>query len=646
MENLAYDDASHGFHFGVVNAPNSWVSGTATPEVYAGNGLPYVGPAGTPRDIDCTTCHKVHNNDYIPFSMKGTSVNGFDVTPLCVTCHVGRINPGSVGSANNTGIGGLSTHPIGVTVADIPGNGQTLFVPVDARLSRVATVENYTLGGKRLDATPGGPIGCQTCHAVHGDEVTGTVPYDNLLAIPNVGAHASGGSSTLCTGCHGNPYGAPPGTVGNGSDHPMDGNSGWAFYPSVNPADWAGANGIPASWAAAGHFDAGATPIDVAASGQPACSSCHDVHGGLPATSLLYGPNTQGAGDWCFCCHSAATLVPAYHHSVQGNYVQSVIFCGDCHGTAGATSDTWSAHNGFNGFRVALSANDSSFCESCHSPLNPVNLAPAGADFAAPVYPAHHGPAIPGLGTDSHPVNTSTPALVNLLKYTGNWAGLADGPYDVVNANHPAGVTSKWGLAQEIRCESCHNILENVGNRVTTPSREEGGWKANLLLLGYEDDTAGVGVGENPDFMPAASSGDRFCRVCHNFDGNSDGRGDGLGGYVHYPAAHTIESTAFIYGAGETPYGRPINTILTDGNAACPNRSTADAPGTPGTFSYPAQNRVDCDSCHRPHNGWSSSIGNGGGFTGHIIVQDASAAFSPKTTTCDVCHSIDIMCGY
>jgi hypothetical protein len=641
MENYAYDDASHGNVITVGNAPytaNSWSAG-ATLEVYTGTGLPYVGVPGTPTNIDCTTCHNVHNNDYVPFSMKGAGVGSLDFSTLCKTCHTGRTGGAGVAATNVNGIGATSTHPTDIALANLAGNGATQFVPIDARVSRTASVATWNLGGKRTDGTATGNISCQTCHAVHGDEIGAITPYEDLLAIPNVGIHATGASTTLCIGCHGNPYGtAPANVVGSLTDHPIDGNAGWAFYPSTVAADWASAVGVPISWVAANHFDSGATSFDPTLSQNVACSSCHDTHGGITATSMLRGPNTVGGGtgDWCFNCHPAATLVPDYHHSTQGNWASSALFCGDCHGTTGATNDTWSAHNGFYSFRVAISATNSLLCEACHTATNPmVGLGEFAGTLATP---AHHGPAIASLGTDSHAINTANLSISNLLRYTGNWAAMANGPYDIgVAGGRVAGVVSEWGAAQEVLCESCHNILENVGNRATSGSALTGGYEANLLLLGYEDDNAGVAQGETPDLLPLAASGDLLCRVCHNLGGA------GAGGYVHYPAAHTVPS--FTYAAGETPYGRSTAAVLTDGAAACPERTTADAVGAPGAFSYIAAGAtaLTCDSCHRPHNGWTDGAA---GTTNHVTVQSATALTNAKTNPCAVCHSVDIMCGY
>ena len=124
----------------------------------------------------------------------------------------------------------------------------------------------------------------------------------------------------------------------------MDIDGGRPFYPSqfVSP------EGVPPAWKAGKKPYSGAAPIDTAARQGPTCVSCHDVHGGLPGTSLLRAPNTvaEGKGDWCFNCHSAAALVTSSHPAVDGYPQVEKAPCGVCHGTVG-TGRGWNAHNGF-----------------------------------------------------------------------------------------------------------------------------------------------------------------------------------------------------------------------------------------------------------------------------------------------------------
>ena len=414
MEAYAFDDGAHGFTKAQVNQPHSAVLGSAQVEDYGATTLPYTITGGVTTNIDCTSCHNVHNNNFPPFSMKGAAVNSLDFSGLCRTCHVGRENGGLVGTENSLTIGATeySTHPTDIAIADIAANGITRFVTVDPRMSRTATVPLWNLGGKRTNALAGGTMSCQTCHAVHGDETSGG-HYEDLLAIPNVGVHATGAATTLCTGCHGNPYGGATSTVGSGTDHPVDGAIGEVFYPT---GGWVTPEGIPNAWKAASHFDSGATPFAPASSQQPACSSCHDSHGGLPGTSLAYGPAIPAAGgDWCYSCHSGTTMQPPGHHSNTGNDDDGATFtsalgCGDCHGSVVGAS--WSSHNGFSTFRVPVVEGNSTLCTTCHTAASPRTLL---AGYTQANWPATHGidrgDASHYLGTDSDEFAGITPTV-------------------------------------------------------------------------------------------------------------------------------------------------------------------------------------------------------------------------------------------
>jgi hypothetical protein len=596
MENFAFDDGAHGFNRGQVNQPHSALFGAAQAEDYTLSGLPYTFTNAVATDIDCTTCHNVHNNNFPPFSMKGAAINGLDFSPLCKSCHAGRANPGSVGAANSFAIGGTSysTHPTDVGVTDIPDNKDTRFVAVDSRMSRTTTVAAWNLGGKRVDGLAGGNISCQTCHAVHGDESSGG-HYDDLLAIPNVATHATAAATTLCTGCHGNPYGGAVNTVGTGTDHPSDGNTGKTFYPT---GAWASGSGVPAAWTGAAHFDSGATPFTPASNQTPACSSCHDSHGGVAGSSLLYGPNTvAGSGDWCFNCHPASIVQPAAHHSNTGNDDDGVTFtsalgCGDCHG--GAVGASWQSHNGFTTFRVAVAEGNSNLCTACHTATAPKTLL---GGYLQANWPSTHGidrgNASHYLGTDSNEFAGVTPKIDAWTSsaYFSEYGGQTGG-----GLNPPA-------AAGAIICESCHNLLYNDGRRNpgSYASALRAGWESNLLLQPYVDDGAGL-----KDGTGASAVRDALCTGCHTAS---------AGAYHHPVGSGTILATK------------------------------ADAAGAPNQASFPNATSMDCDSCHRPHDADDDST-VAAGTHGHVTdanptyhLLEVDGANHDWSTLCDQCHA-------
>ncbi len=592
----AYNELSHGYE--VANLPLH-PDGLTVSTPY----LPYY-ESGL---MDCTTCHDPHTRN-VPF-LRGTG--GIDA--LCRYCHA-RDNPGLVAAGNvyGTETSKSSYHPTDIEYADIPANGPTGLEPLPD-LFQVATASgNWLLGGHLVGWEAGkGAMSCQTCHPVHGghDYLMGIMPgppASSLTPIENTG----GSYSALCQSCH---KGGEEGeTVGEGTDHPINTNDGDPV--TVFPQGW---------------------PSGVAS--EVTCSSCHDVHGGEPATSLLRkgGDTVNG---WCFSCHSVENLTPPYHHSCRENddpaVFTSVITCGDCHGQGAG----WKAHNGFGGFKVAVGPTGSDLCAICHDPADPPFLdegayyraTSLSIDFSSAAQPALHGRAS---GKESHVINhADDDSIFNCQTKTTVW--------------DRTGGASKYGPGNEIICESCHNLLTNAGVVLGSGPEElmTGGWKTNLLLEPYEDNSPGTGV-ESPDWIPGPTLSD-LCRGCHYSD-----RPGTPTGFVHNPMPHT--QFDYVYTPDSVPYGRTTLNIMTtpidSRGPSCPEVSSADqmsppsglGPGAPGAFSYPAPNTIDCDSCHRPHGADNDSADDG---KHRILEYDAPA--SHGTTPCLECHNPDSQCGF
>ena len=293
----AYDNGAHGFNIGTVYPPDSWLKDRAEAEYYSITDLPYSRSAH--KEMECTTCHNIHISMNRPFNQKE------DIETLCLECHMGRDNLGRVGAKNVTRIRKeFSTHPTGVTVADLPGNGPRRFGDVDPRLTvTIASMDwkdRWVLGGHLADPISGDssttPFTCQTCHVVHGAADRPGEHYPGLLAI-----WEEENPSTLCLGCHLTEHRNVAFADGREVSHPMLDDSGTNFYP----ASFTTSKGIPEAWTGEKHFDTGSAPFDPQQKETPFCTSCHDVHGGLPGTSILFGPNPvdDGEGDWCYSCH-------------------------------------------------------------------------------------------------------------------------------------------------------------------------------------------------------------------------------------------------------------------------------------------------------------------------------------------------------
>ena len=596
MVSTAYSALSHGYQ--VARAP---LTPDGTPPALAP--LPYVA-SGL---LDCTTCHDPHGEDP-PF------IRGGGIDALCTSCH-DRANPGEVGARNSFGDteATYSLHPSDTAYEDLPANGVTNLHPIPDVFQVPTASGAWKLGGHRVGWNSGaGNMSCQTCHPVHGgwNYMLGVLPGPPASNLTPQLENPAGVATSLCQACH---QGGDPGeSVGVRGDHP------------INTNDAVPATTFPAGWPAGVNREV-------------LCTSCHDIHGGVAGTSLLrQGGSADG---WCFSCHSVLALTPPYHHSSREiddpAIFSSVLTCGDCHGSGRG----WTAHNGFNGFKAVPMPDRSALCEICHVPTDPLALDPVrylvatgyAIDFSGALQPALHGPAP---GQSSHPVDEiDDDSIANCQIRTAAWPR--------------TGAVSRYGTLGEVICESCHAVRNNSGILlgVDDTARLTGGWKTNLLVEAYEDNSPGTGV-EKPDWVPGPTLS-ALCRGCHYSvrEGNPPS-------FVHNPAAHTVEG--YLYPEHLTPQGRGTRGLLTVPNnsrgAECPEVSVADQQASPsgngpvpGAFSYPSPNVLDCDSCHRPHGAHPASED---ADTRKRRLLEYTSPGAHGTAPCLECHDTDFQCGY
>jgi hypothetical protein len=615
MSANAYAAGSHGNVFASVPKDPDGSPQTITTT------LPY----GTLPNLECTSCHNVHRYEDRPYSNRAT------VALLCNECHAGRMNPTPLrGAANTRTLGGrtYSTHPTTVAVVDTARANLKALADVQAtNLAKVvAAAPAYALGGHLVSPTgDSGALDCGTCHAVHGP-AQGTPGLLDLLAINNA-TGASG--SALCNGCHEGGAGSANGVGAiNPSDHPIEDAVGTAFYP-VGAA-------LPTNWTVAGgQVDRGAQPFfTTGVTGTPACSSCHDTHGGVGGTALLRGPlptavwGVMSYDDWCFACHAAAAVLPPAHHSVSKNLatpadpIDSQLSCGDCHGPAGTTN--WTAHNGFWAWPVPVADHTSGLCLACHAAADPTDLvAPAlkGQTFneSGTIFPSRHGTV---RGSASHYLGPDSNEFAGVALKLDQWTGgVNPGYFSTYGGSGATGGGSTAPTGTDVICESCHSVLWNDGrvNPASYPSAStlKSGWQSNLLLERYEDDPPGTGTGTG-----ANAVGSALCTGCHKATGN------------HHPQTGELVPLS----------GLPLRT----GPGSFADQTSAPVGGglAPGTLSYPIVNALDCDSCHRPHSADTdsdvSAAAHGSGTsvdgrpTRHILEVDGTG--HRYSDLCAECH--------
>ncbi len=328
---------SHGRH----PADLKTGDGSAVPWPPAGVAWPYV---AANVDLECTSCHDVHDNRYPPFLRAPLASSPGQHDGLCERCHADRAGNDLDGPPNgmhpvnfvldNTASSARSglRKPRRIRIQEYgdAGGAGTINVfdvpnPPPSALNDVGiswrTGGHLTSGAEAAMAEWGGAgagqrMGCYTCHSAHraSDGVT-----KNLVVVPSV--DIAGGWNPLCTGCHGaavsragdvsewnvgmTDFGHP---LGSGSRLQPDGlylSSSGGFRFRIGTVDYRGQPDI-------NRFGPG---------GELLCTTCHRPHFGH-ADSLALANLGQGTKSACKSCHNGeenprpelGTMPPNSHH--------------------------------------------------------------------------------------------------------------------------------------------------------------------------------------------------------------------------------------------------------------------------------------------------------------------------------------------
>lgn len=363
---------------------------------------PHAGEA----NMQCTTCHAVHDGDNPPF-LNAPLGTGSNATAFCSRCHTGARAAAATVAGRYQSIAGMGAHPTEFTVdTDDDGvfgeEGPTLGLPAGSKLGRAISFKSEILnrvakstasvaafnatsddawvtGGHLVNntvvrmpiaaasAVASTTMGCYSCHSAHQDQ-------DNVLLLGSTNAaHVGGASSVLCIGCHGT--GAANTAIWNAGitnyGHPA--NEGAAAPYVHDHASHAAVNhaNLPAS----GTFPidvvdplepalAGVTALQIGANGEILCNTCHDVHGGVigqMAIRDITGAMVDATDRICFGCHGTqdtSASEPAWnrHHptmpaaSIDNAYDKT-------------NPLTWDATYGGTGL---MTMNDGLGCGDCH----------------------------------------------------------------------------------------------------------------------------------------------------------------------------------------------------------------------------------------------------------------------------------------
>lgn len=661
MTNYAYNASNHG-HATTNLAARAKQDNTAM----GGSGLPYVGGA----DIQCSTCHNPHENAVRPFLRLATG------TPetLCLMCHARNNGDGAAAlSGKLNSVNGFSQHPVNIpyTVSataydpSLKALNTALFANSRGAAAKGSISVADALGGKLLDGTTTGNMGCVTCHQVHGDGSSTPPANVNawLLVTANQISTGTPTSSALCEACHNGGASGGNVLVSGVKDHPMDNivvTNHFDFTP------WASSNAYESQdtlWPKLG------------TNSLAGCTSCHSAHYGLPLSPMQrsyaqtggspYDPtptaDLHNSTQWCESCHTGASKAPYGHHSVKDNYATSLINCGDCHAAVSAPNTTiaagqMSAHRNWASLDLAatiVNNKRANFCLKCHAgaaftPIGGSSITKGLETLQLGTYnptngllavlPAQHGTKRNADGAaSSHylgvttklasPDNVTTPRVE--VWESGFYSVYAD-----TNGVLKGVATSKnygtFASTDQVICESCHNVLYNVGstgNAAGITASSTSGYLNNLLLQRFEDDMPGVA-------QAGSTIKSVLCVGCHGGGAQTLANLTATGGMNTYKPGGTHPVTGSTVTKASDVGRTPVTLISGTGPVGY-----ANAAGAPGIQSYPAANEMDCDSCHRAHDGAPGSVKAGTLPTGFNYILEQANASSDVQSMCTQCHT-------
>lgn len=340
--NVVAFTGSHG------NRNAAMPAGDSAAGVGASN-FPHTSSSDT-AEIECTSCHAVHDNTFPPFLNSALST-GNATTAFCSRCHTGQGYGSTAKRFKELGTG-KGAHPVefawDATAAATRGRTIPANKPRASNMyvapTVVTTIDNkdsiWKVGGHListgLPSATTGTFGCYTCHSAHSQHsVVGNNPGYALPLVGNV--------ATVCYACHGG------GTESFGSSTTTAENPGTtAYYHPVNSEN--GATGH--TWPMSTNFTnltAGSYRVDA---DSPTCVSCHLVHGGIASRYSLRFE--------CLDCHQGTgtsstnrhhpTGTADYSQTANGGYPTATgwgasltdgMSCTDCHPGFGNSAHNW-----------------------------------------------------------------------------------------------------------------------------------------------------------------------------------------------------------------------------------------------------------------------------------------------------------------
>jgi len=613
--------------------------------------LPYTGgvnppDADDPDEIECTSCHNVHNNaTNRPFLRD-------NIRDLCIQCHAGR----SASSGANVILGNwagfrdansIASHPVGPNVTgDVTVTGNS---PILGATPLISLMRAYEMTGGPTDATDGtfaeggglwnlglhlassantpipgtGNVAsegvvCVSCHAIHGiqdDAMVATMaPVNNLLAVEqssdtsiDEGEVANGEASVgdgLCEMCHAKNPG------GTSFSHPVDdvgysatGGDLVSAFPSdttLNGGTEINGNGAAWAWPAGSNVVA---TIGTISAPNVICESCHTPHAGRTVDKergdAFAGAKGATAGfilreaydDICVRCHTGGWN--SEHHPV-----------GDMATAAGVGAGRGGANIG--------DADNNLECNDCHGSNGAHNWGSAGLGLDPDWEPANNA-----RGAADIAGQTNAEMSVTCEKCHYALQGGAQSPTATGTVADAMGIPR--GAEFQVNGNGSHMLGDFYGNAADgTVDFANGNDGAAINAL--TGNWTGGGWSRWGTLIDASADGHMVCESCHELEPDKNQGKLLLKAYLE----NTVEDTSFLCEGCHGVDG-PQNTHPMTGNdvtktgAVFQNSVSCNLAGTEkvnflidavGTFggtmgsgntTYPAADQMNCDSCHQVH---------------------------------------------